>query len=50
MTGNNLSRLGDAAAAALAIGEACDIGQRLGCQPLLDRAADMTPAQPRGGT
>jgi class 3 adenylate cyclase/predicted ATPase len=34
----HLSRLGDAAAAALAIGEARDIGQRLGCQPLLDRA------------
>jgi class 3 adenylate cyclase/predicted ATPase len=42
----NLSRLGDAAAAALAIGEARDIGQRLGCQPLLDRAADMAPAEP----
>ena len=46
----HLSRLGDAAAAALAIGEACDIGQRLGCQPLLDRAADMTPAAPRART
>jgi hypothetical protein len=41
----HLARLGDAAAAALAIGEARDIGQRLGCQPLLERAADMAPAE-----
>jgi hypothetical protein len=46
----HLSRLGDAAAAALAIGEARDIGQRLRCQPLLDRAADITPAEPRART
>ena len=39
-----LLRRGDADAAAAAIGEARDIGQRLRCQPLLDRAADMIPA------
>ena len=43
----HLTRLGDADAAALAIGEAREIGHRLRCQPLLDRAAEMTPAQPR---
>ena len=37
--------LGDASAAAAAIGEARAIGQRLGCQPLLNRAADITPAK-----
>ena len=37
---------GDAAAAAAA-SEARDIGQRLRCQPLLDRAAAMTPEEPR---
>jgi hypothetical protein len=42
-----LTRLGDADAAAPTIGEARDIGRRLRCQPLLDRAADMTPEQPR---
>jgi len=31
------------ASAAAAIGEARDIAARLGCQPLLDRAASMTP-------
>jgi class 3 adenylate cyclase len=35
---------GDAAAAALAVGEARDIGDRLRCQPLLDRAANLDPA------
>ena len=35
-----------AATAGAAIGEARDIGQRLRCQPLLDRAADMIPASP----
>jgi hypothetical protein len=39
-----LTRLGDAQAAAAAIGEAAGIAQRLGCQPLLDRAATITPA------
>jgi class 3 adenylate cyclase len=38
-----LTRLGDAEAAAAAIGEAVGIAQRLGCQPLLDRAATITP-------
>ena len=31
--------------AAAAIGEARDIADNLRCQPLLDRAADITPAQ-----
>ena len=39
-----LRHLSDAAAAA-AIGEARTIAERLRCQPLLDRAADLTPAQ-----
>ena len=30
-----------------AIGEARDIASSLRCQPLLDRAADLTPAEPR---
>jgi tetratricopeptide (TPR) repeat protein len=34
-----LTRRGDADAAALALEEARDIGDRLGCQPLLDRAS-----------
>jgi class 3 adenylate cyclase/predicted ATPase len=38
-----LTRLGDAEAAAAATGEAAGIAQRLGCQPLLDRAAAITP-------
>jgi hypothetical protein len=41
---DHLTRLGDAEAAAAAIGEAADIAQRLACQPLLDRAATVTPA------
>ena len=32
---------------AAAIGEARDIAQRLGCRPLLDRAADLSPAEPQ---
>jgi class 3 adenylate cyclase len=40
-----LLRGGDPDAAA--IGEARDIAQRLGCQPLLDRAADLSPAEPQ---
>ena len=34
-------------AAEVAIGEASDIARRLRCQPLLDRAAQMTAALPR---
>jgi predicted ATPase len=41
-----LTRLHDAEAAEAAIGEARAIAGRLRCQPLLDRAADMTPAGP----
>jgi hypothetical protein len=43
----HLTRLDDADAAALAVEEASDIARSLRCQPLLDRAADVTPAQPR---
>jgi hypothetical protein len=43
----HLSRLGDTDAAEVAMGEARDIAGRLHCQPLLDRTADLTPAQPR---
>jgi hypothetical protein len=39
-----LTRLGDAEAAAVAVGEARDIAGTLRCQPLLDRAATITPA------
>ena len=42
----HLIRLGDADAAALAVGEACDIARNLRCQPLLDRAADLTTTGP----
>jgi class 3 adenylate cyclase/tetratricopeptide (TPR) repeat protein len=42
-----LTHRGDAGAAAAAIGEAREIAGRLRCQPLLDRAADLTPAEPR---
>jgi class 3 adenylate cyclase/tetratricopeptide (TPR) repeat protein len=42
-----LTRRGDAGAAAAAIEEAREIAGRLRCQPLLDRAADLTPAEPR---
>jgi class 3 adenylate cyclase/predicted ATPase len=41
---------GDAEGAAAAVEEACGIGSRLRCQPLLDRAAEMTAAEPRVGT
>jgi hypothetical protein len=37
----------DADAAALAIEEARDIATRLRCQPLLDRAAELDPANPK---
>jgi class 3 adenylate cyclase/tetratricopeptide (TPR) repeat protein len=43
----HLSRRHHAEAAALAIDEARTIAGQLRCQPLLDRAADMTPAAPR---
>jgi hypothetical protein len=36
----------DPATAEAAISEARDIAERLHCQPLLDRAADLTPARP----
>jgi class 3 adenylate cyclase/predicted ATPase len=42
-----LSQRGDAEAAAAATEEARGIASQLRCQPLLDRAADATPAQPR---
>jgi hypothetical protein len=44
-----LLRQGDVSAAALAIDEARDIGDRLRCQPLLDRADDLelAPSQVR---
>ena len=42
----HLQRAGDAAAAARAIAEARDIGIRLRCQPLLDRAAETTSVKP----
>ena len=40
-----LTRLGDTQAAAAAIGEARDIAGNLRCQPLLDQAANFTPAK-----
>jgi uncharacterized protein HemY len=43
----HLSRAGDAEAAAAAIDEARVIGRQLGCQPLLDRADAMEPAETR---
>jgi class 3 adenylate cyclase/predicted ATPase len=42
-----LTRHGDAEAAAQSIEEARDIGRRLRCQPLLDRAAELTSADPQ---
>ena len=42
-----LMRQDDAEAAAIAIQEARDIGQRLRCQPLLDRADAIERAKPR---
>jgi hypothetical protein len=41
-----LSRLHDSKAAEAAVSEAREIADRLRCQPLLDRAADLTPARP----
>jgi len=43
----HLLRLGDAEAAEAAITQARDIAARLRCQPLLDRAAAITSAEPR---
>ena len=43
----HLLRLGDDQAAEAAIGEARSIAQRLRCQPLLDRADTIQPANPR---
>ena len=43
----HLIRLSDDEAAAAAITEAVGIAQRLGCQPLLDRADTTQPAPPR---
>ena len=42
----HLTRASDDDAAAAASGEARDIARRLRCQPLLDRAATPTPAEP----
>jgi class 3 adenylate cyclase/tetratricopeptide (TPR) repeat protein len=42
-----LKRSGDESAAQLAADEARDIAHRLGCQPLLDRAAGLTLAESR---
>ena len=44
----HLMRLHDAEAAEAALGEARDIAGHPRCQPLLDRAADLTPAEPPG--
>jgi class 3 adenylate cyclase/tetratricopeptide (TPR) repeat protein len=41
-----LTRLHDPQAAEAALGEARDIAGRLRCQPLLDRAANLTPVPP----
>jgi hypothetical protein len=46
----HLERHGDSTAAALAVGEARDIAQKLRCQPLLDRAEALSPARTRAGT
>jgi predicted ATPase len=43
----HLTHLGDNDRAKSAIAEARGIAQRLRCQPLLDRAAELTAAQPR---
>ena len=42
-----LARHGDTDAAAQAVAEARDIGRRLRCQPLLDRADAIEPVQPQ---
>ena len=43
----HLMRLGDTESAALAVSEASELARKLRCQPLLDRAAEMTAALPR---
>jgi hypothetical protein len=43
----HLFHLGDDEAATAAISEAVGIGQRLGCQPLLNRADAIQPTRPR---
>jgi class 3 adenylate cyclase/predicted ATPase len=43
----HLLRMDDHEAAEAAIGEARDIAERLGCEPLLGRAADLSGAEPR---
>ena len=43
----HLMQVPDADAAAHAVNEARAIARDLACQPLLDRAADITPAGPR---
>jgi class 3 adenylate cyclase/tetratricopeptide (TPR) repeat protein len=43
----HMTRLGDNEAAAIAIAEAREIAERLHCEPLLDRAADVVPAEKR---
>ena len=43
----HLLRMGEDEAAAAATGEARGIAERLGCQPLLDRAETIEPARPR---
>ena len=43
----HLLRMDDHDGAGAAIGEARAIAERLGCQPLLGRAADLYPAVPR---
>ena len=43
----HLAARDDTEAAAAAIGEAVGIAQRLGCQPLLDRAETTRSARPR---
>ena len=40
---------GDAAAAAVAVAEAREIGERLGCRPVLDRADQVAPTRSRQG-
>jgi hypothetical protein len=40
-----LTSQGDDAAAAVAVAEARDIGARLGCRPVLDRADALAPAR-----
>jgi hypothetical protein len=45
----HLERHGDSTAAALAVGEARDIAQKLRCQPLLDRAEALSPARADAG-